>query len=131
MSERIVLKDLYLSEEDTMEALVLSEDSTQTSTFSPLKLQPSGLLYDELSCDPEAAAPASPPLRPVPAAYTEDLWGEDLEDGPAAKRALAEDPPAEAQHTHCAQRDAEEAPDCPADEVPALPHPLSMPIFFL
>lgn len=55
MSERIVLKDLYLSEEDTMEALVLSEDSTQTSTFSPLKLQPSGLLYDEVS----ESAPAS------------------------------------------------------------------------
>ncbi|XP_052130573.1 uncharacterized protein LOC127751297 [Frankliniella occidentalis] len=60
---RCVEKDLYISDEDTMEPLVLSQDSEETKDSScyTLELHPSGMLYEESSCDPEAAPPASPP----------------------------------------------------------------------
>ncbi|KAE8749146.1 hypothetical protein FOCC_FOCC004052 [Frankliniella occidentalis] len=109
---RIVEVDLFLSDEETMEPLYIEESSQETTASSPLKLHPSGLMYEELSCDPEAAA--SPSINNEGAANE----GAGNEDTANLKDAASEAPATEAPGEEAAA--AEEG-------CKPTPHPLSLP----
>ncbi|XP_052121414.1 uncharacterized protein LOC127749029 [Frankliniella occidentalis] len=95
-----------------MEPLYIEESSQETTASSPLKLHPSGLMYEELSCDPEAAA--SPSINNEGAANE----GAGNEDTANLKDAASEAPATEAPGEEAAA--AEEG-------CKPTPHPLSLP----